>query len=311
MSIDLQSYRAINESYSKKLAFHLGSRSGFFSEHLGMLRAMVYCLQNEIQFQLYSKDTNFATRAGWTDFFEPFCVEQSSPLHLVFNPRFPTPKFRFKLRKAAAPAVKWLCGVDFLSYDLWSAMHVNHFNSAPLAIPALGLEGPAEEVFRQINDIIWRFTGPTGDEIAATQQALKLPERYAAIHIRAGDKHKESEVFSPAAFMEQLNELTELRDVVVLTDDYANYEQLVQDYPEMRFYTLEQPEQRGYDHRVNKRRSAAQKHLDYVQFLAGMETAAKADLYLGTYSSNVSSFLRLRMAPERCLGIDVLREGAN
>ena len=57
--------------------------------------------------------------------------------------------------------------------------------------------------------------------------------------------------------------------MLVLTDDYTNYKRLVENYPELHFYTLEGPQQTGYQHRVNKRRSKTEKRADYIKFLAG------------------------------------------
>jgi hypothetical protein len=269
-----------------------------------MLQGIVYCLQNDIQFQLYSKDANFATNHGWTDFFEPFCVEQTSPLHRVFNPRFPSPKFRFKLRKAGAPIVKKLCRCHYLTYEIWSGMNANRFDTSPISLDALGENGSAIDIFRKVTTMTWRLKASVQDKINAISQTLDLPQQYGAIHVRSGDKVKEANPYPLHAYIEKLKNLADVEDVFVLTDDYNNFKQLVKDYPTLKFHTLEREHQSGYHHRVNKRRSTKEKQLDYLTFLAGIETAAAANAYVGTYSSNVSTFLRLRMDKNACHAID-------
>jgi hypothetical protein len=269
-----------------------------------MLQGIVYCLQNDIQFQLYSKDANFATNHGWTDFFEPFCTEQTSPLHRTFNPRFPTPKFRFKLRKAGAPIVKKLCRCHYLTYEVWSGMNTNRFDSSQITIDALGRQASAIDIYREVAKMTWRLKASVQDKINAISQTLDLPQQYGAIHVRSGDKIKEANSFPLHAYIEKLKNLADVEDVFVLTDDYNNFKQLVKDYPTLNFHTLEREHQSGYHHRVNKRRSTEEKQLDYLTFLAGIETAADAAANIGTFSSNVSTFLRLRMDDHKCHAID-------
>lgn len=52
MSID--EYRRINKSFKRVLIFKIGLNSGFFSEYNNMILAMLYCLENRIQFKLSS-----------------------------------------------------------------------------------------------------------------------------------------------------------------------------------------------------------------------------------------------------------------
>ena len=304
MPIEIETYRRINEAFPEKLAYHLGSRSGFFAEYVNMLQGIVYCLQNNIQFQLYSKDANFATKDGWTDFFEPFCLEQTSPLHQAFNPRFPTPKLRFQLRKAGAPVVKMLCGCHYLTYEIWSDMNANRFDTSQISLDAVGEKGSAIDVFRKVCTMTWRLTTSIRKQIESIQQQLALPKTYGAIHIRSGDKVKEVKPFAHNTYIEKLQDVANIKDVLVLTDDYNNFLKLIHDYPEINFYTLEREHQSGYHHRVNKRRSSSEKQLDYITFLAGIETAAAAKTYVGTYSSSVSTFLRLRMNENTCHAVD-------
>ena len=304
MPIERETYRRINEAFPKKLAYHLGSRSGFFAEYVNMLQAIVYCLQNNIQFQLYSKDANFATHHGWTDFFEPFCVEQTCPLHRILNPRFPSPKFKFKLRKACAPTLKMLSKCDHLGYEIWEGLRANDFDDPHLSIHSLKREGSAIEVYSEISNMIWNLKAPVKEKINTIRGSLELPPEYGALHIRSGDKIKEAQPYPLGAYMDKLKKHTDAKDIFVMTDDYDNISQLIKDYPNQRFHTLENESQSGYHHRVNKRRTTEEKQLDYLNLLAGIETAVDSAAYIGTFSSSVSTFIRLQMDNNKCHALD-------
>ena len=49
-----QLYRKVNESFNKKLVFRIGIDAGFFAEFKYLVHAVIYCLEHEIQLQLYS-----------------------------------------------------------------------------------------------------------------------------------------------------------------------------------------------------------------------------------------------------------------
>ena len=304
MILNRQDYQRKNESFSPVLAYRLGRRSGFFSEYLTMLQAILYCLQEDIQFQLFSKDANFAMREGWTDFFEPFCPEQTSPLHLVFNPRFPTPKFRFKLRKFAAPIIKILCDCDYLTYELWSKLRATDFDNTSIHLTAFDHQSSAIQIYRELNQMIWRLKPEVHRHIDTLLNNINLPNSYCAVHIRSGDKIKEADPYSIHAYMEKIKEISDTENVLVLTDDYSNYTALVKNYPKFNFYTLESAKLKGYYHRAHKRQSPEDKQSNYLNFLAGIEAATNAGAYLGTNSSNVSTFIRLKMDANKYHAID-------
>lgn len=299
----LVKYRQINESFDKKLVFHLGSRSGFFSEYNNMILCMIHCLQENIQFQLYSRDLSIAVRNGWTDFFEPFCPETFNGLHQLFNCRFPRPTPQFKLRKAFATFTKTLCGCNYLTYELWNQF--SRLNSVQsVFIPALDKKNSLRQTCRDLVNITWRFKPEIMDEIQQEIRKLKLPSSYLTVHIRAGDKIKEYKGCPVATYIEKLESVSDLHDVLVMTDDYRIFEQLKANYPSRNFYTLETPEQQGYQHRKNKRKNIAEKRAGTIRFFAGIELAANAKHFVGTYSSNIGAYLGMRMSPEQCHAVD-------
>jgi hypothetical protein len=151
----------------------------------------------------------------------------------------------------------------------------------------------------------WRFKPEIEEEIRAASARADLPENYLAVHIRAGDKIKEYEGSPLAAYMDKLQSVSDLREVLVMTDDYRIFEQLCADYPDWNFQTLESPKQEGYQHRKNKRKSPAEKRAGTIGFFAGIELAANAEHFVGTFSSNVGKYLGMRMESKRCHAVDI------
>ena len=300
----LQDYQRLNESFEKTLVFHLGSRAGFFSEYNTMIQAMIYCLRQRIRLELYSGDANFKLRRGWTDFFEPFCPEQTCPLHSVFNYRFPRSGIKFALRKhLGGPVLRTLCQCDYLTYDLWNDFRRQPADEA-LAIPELNWQGTFRQLCREMVALTWRFAPAAAEAVEREGSRLALPKAYLGVHIRGGDKIKEYHGRPPSAYIEKLRGLSDVRDVLVMTDDYRIFDTLQSDWPDWRFYTLESPAQQGYQHRVNKGKTTAQKQHDYIRLFAGIERMAKADHFVGTFTSNIGVFLGMRMHPDRCHAVD-------
>lgn len=83
--MDINEYRKINESFRRRLVYHVGKDCGFFVELNYMLNAMIYCLVLRIQFQIYSADANFGTGVGWMEYFQPFCQEVHEKYHATYN----------------------------------------------------------------------------------------------------------------------------------------------------------------------------------------------------------------------------------
>ncbi len=303
--MDLQTYRRLNESFEKTLVFHLGSRAGFFSEYNTMIQAMTYCLLHRIRFELYSGDANFQICRGWADYFEPFCPEQTYLLHSVFNYRFPRSGVKFSLRKqVGGPLLKAVSRCDYLTYDLWNEFR-KQVADEPLAIPALGWQGSFRQLCRELVELTWRFVPEAAEAVGAEMRRIVLPPEYVGVHIRGGDKIKEYHGSPPSAYIEKLQSATDIRDVLVMTDDYRTFERLCADYPNWRFYTLESPAQKGYQHRVYKRKTVAQKRQDYIRLFAGVELMAAARHFVGTFTSNIGVFLGMRIPPDRCHAVDV------
>ena len=132
---------------------------------------------------------------------------------------------------------------------------------------------------------------------------LDLPDQTIGLHIRAGDKVEEAEIFGPDAYMTLVNAHTNIKNIFVLTDDYANYQYLVEHYPEFRFYTLCGSHERGYDFATFKAQPKSTQFAEYAKLLASMEVLSKCQATFGSYKTNPGMFLGMRIG-NRFVGID-------
>ncbi len=79
----------LNESFEKRLIFHVGFGADFFfrvRQHDG---AYVFCLEHHIRFEIYADDANFSKQGGkgWEELFEPFCPINHDKLNHIANYR--------------------------------------------------------------------------------------------------------------------------------------------------------------------------------------------------------------------------------
>lgn len=300
----LEEYNKLNKSYGKKLVFRLGMESGFFSEFNNMVIAMLYCLQHKIQFVLYSAPANFGYEKGWEDYFLPFCKEVGNDFHRRYNHRYPGAYFS-RWERLKFIFYKTFYRFDYFTHELWysirdkDAMENAHYN-----IPQLGIDGDLRSACSVLAGMIWRLNEKTKAEINELVAPLHLPPRYVGIHIRRGDKSSESDFLSTARYMEVIGSKTEIKNVFVATDDYAIYEELTRDYPGWNFVTLSTPKDKGFFYNEYASISAQQKKEHMITLLATVDTLAHADLFAGTFSSNIGMFLGMVMPVDRCIGID-------
>lgn len=99
----------------------------------------------------------------------------------------------------------------------------------------------------------------------------------------------------------------ELKTFFVMTDDYAAFEELKKEYPNLNFYTLAKKEMVG--HEQNKFNSGAKEkiRLDVLHLLTEIEIAKKADFVVGTESSNIYRLIGLFKDAESLTSVDTCR----
>ena len=112
-------YNEVNNSFRKKLIFHVGTGEGFYSEINGMLTAMLYCYVHKIKFILYADDATFAGGNGWNEFFVPFCPQSHDELNHKYNARSKGEGVKLYYR-AGQMLLKIRNGVNYLTNDIFA-----------------------------------------------------------------------------------------------------------------------------------------------------------------------------------------------
>jgi len=299
----LAAYNKLNRSFKKKYIFSFGAEGGFYSEFNNMVFGIIYCLKYEYRFILYSNNSKFKVKHGWEDFFEPFCdTIGSSAFHKKFNTRETAPKVKLKYYPWWY-LFKQFNRETYLTHQLFHAFFNKDFAKEQFDIPALGLKGNLWDVSREIVKMIYRFNGATQTEIQTAIAQLNLPPRYVSLHIRRGDKDTEFKFMPTDAYLTKLKELSDLRDVFVFTDDYTEIEDLRKNYPNLNFYALVNPDERGYIHadfiklNVQKRKTAI------IKMLASLEIMRGSELAIGTYTTNPGMFLGMTMPENKFVSV--------
>lgn len=278
----------------KKLIFHIGHSSGFYSEFNNMVLAILYCQRHDIDFHIYSSDANFGYQKGWCDFFQPFCNESQNPIHHFINHRFEAPKGGH--RRQAYKIYKKIFPNIYLTSDLWNAFR--HIDQTELTTDATKSHSAA------IINEIYRFNAPTQESINNILSRIHLKDPYIGFHIRRGDKDSEHKATHINDYISKAESTTDIRQAFVSTDDYRIFEELCEQYPQWEFYTITPCEKRGYYHQQFLKLQPEEKRRDLITMFASMELLCRAKYSFCTFSSNIGMFLGMRIG-DRAIGIDM------
>lgn len=278
----------------QKLIFHIGHSAGFYSEFNNMVIAILYCRRHGIDFNIYSADANFRIKKGWQDYFLPFCSESYNPVHHYINHRFDAPKGG--KRKLLYDTHKRIFPNNYLTSELWNDFrHIDHSELTTAEV---------QQNSAAIIDEIYRFNPSTKEQIDNLISTLNLNKPYIGFHIRGGDKQFEHELLTTDIYIKKAEQLTNIRQALISTDDYKNYEILCQQYPQWKFYTLTPKSNQGHSQKQFNKLTPTQKYNELLVLFASIELLSHAELTFCTFSSNIGMFLGMRMG-NRAIGVDM------
>ncbi|MDD4515372.1 hypothetical protein [Massilibacteroides sp.] len=289
------------------VVYHLGVDAGFFSEYNNMILCLVYCLENNLKFSIYSRDANFRLKDGWNDFFIPFCEENKCPLHSLINKR-PDETFRLKflntIDRIMISTVRKLFRNTLLMSDVWIQARSLDIHKQ-YDIPSISASGNLRDICRKLIELTWVYTPTVQQEVEGLRTSLKLPEKYIGLHIRGGDKFIEASKQEEDVYIKKAMELTDCREAFVLTDDYTVIERLLEKYPEWHFYTLCGQEERGYFHKQFSKQNRQTRAKQLIRLFTSTDIISDGELFIGTFSSNPGMYLGMKMAPKKTYSVDV------
>ena len=298
----VKKYIQLNNSFrKKKLIFRLGVLAGFFSEYNNMILAMLYCLKHKIRFVLYSKDATFRYKKGWTDYFIPFCDEDFLP-YQRHNPRVAAPSKKYDPRVILHHIFR---PNTFLTFELWNSFHNRKMETEQFIIPELEITGDLQHACQKLINLTWRYNESTQNEIDNYIYSLCLPEKFLGFHIRSGDKIQEADLWDISIYFEKAQNYSDLKSAFILTDDYRIIEIINSRFKEWKIFTLCKKEEKGFyfkDFLQEEREGVKEAH---IRLFASIEILSRAELFVGTFSSNIGMFLGMRMNPEKVHGVDL------
>ncbi len=299
----IKNYGDLNNSFTKTLVFRVGIQAGLFSELNHMFLAILFCLKNNIKFVLSSGDNNFSYHKGWEDYFLPFCEESNSKLHLKYNAR------SYQIKPTIPNIIKTklfrkLSGVDFLTQDIWTFIRDAKFQSETFDIPPLEISGNLVSALQTVVNHIWQFQPAIREEIATSIASLNLPLNYVGVHLRSGDKATEAKISPVQNYIDYIKNITSLKELFVLTDDYKNMTEIQRSFPEYNTYSFCQENEKGFSEGAYNKLNKEDKKKITIKLLTDTEVLYKSTAFVGTFSSNVGLFIGMRRNAKQWYGID-------
>jgi hypothetical protein len=292
-------YKNLNESYPRKLIHHFGTGNGFYSELNSLLFSVLFCLQNKLRLELYSKDAPFTFGNGWGEYFENFCPEFKNDF---IGKRISRDYINNHRDKHICYLYKILTRNDVLN-DIYWYCRSGWFEHSHFYIPELGINGDIRHAMKVIIPIVYRFNHKYKTLIEQIIKELNLPDKYISIHVRAGDKITERKLIPPQTYIDKIKEVSICHNVFVATDDYRVFEQLREDNPEYTFYTTTLPDENGYNQDSFILSSEETIRQNLIEMFASIQIFLNSNLFIGTYSSNPGLFVGMQF-DHKMIGLD-------
>lgn len=317
------SYRKVNETFRRRMVCRIGVDCGLFVEINYMVDAMIYCLAHHVRFQLYSDDANFGTGVGWTEYFLPFCEEVHEPFHRWCNfHRLPSwyrilkgcrrqksigPiawKLKCMMKTMAGRLVGLLVFKEYILFDQDVALKTNKL----FLIPKLGMNCNYIEIYGLLTRMIWRLQPDILQQQVQIKEKIAIPYLYDSIQIRGGDKMMETTLISGKHIIQALNPKAG-SCVFILTDDYRQYQELLADYPNVRFLTLCRPEERGYLHKAFSQKSQKSRQAAITRLIISVDLLLSSRSFVGSITTGPSVFvMKLRADDPHVQAVDCPKE---
>lgn len=296
---NIEKYKQMNESFQRSLIHHFGTGNGFYSELNSLLFSTLFCLQNRLRLEIYSKDAPFTFGNGWNEYFESFCPDFKNDF---IGKRISRDYINNHKNNHICYLYKVLTKNDILN-DIYWYCRSGWFEHAHFMIPELGINGDIRQAMKVLIPIVYRFNKKYTHIIDTFINDLDLPQRYISLHVRAGDKISERNLIKPQSYLEKAKSLSNCHNIFVATDDYRVFEQLMRDNPDYTFYTSTSPEERGNDTEKLFASSNDIIRNNLIEMFASVEVFLHSELFVGTYSSNPGLFVGM-LIDERMIGMD-------
>lgn len=295
-------YLSENDSFDKSLIFHVGTGAGLYSELGALLECMCFCYSHHIRFSVYSDDANFSNENGWVELFDLLGCEKHDPLNKKANYRY---KNYHRAGRIAVPnlllkryiypnVLKKHEHVDYLTQDVFDDFISNEFRNSRISWPLFGIDGIVRDEYAKLSSYALRYNDKTAAEVTRLIEKMNLPEHYASIQIRGGDKTQEFTNIIDADFCERLisNMIKDTNNIFIFTDDYRNVSHIKQNHPEWNIFTLTRPDECGYYNASFNALPWEARKKDLIKLFAIVEICIRSDFHIGCNGACVNNYIR-------------------
>lgn len=288
-------YNEKNNSFDKKIIYHVGSYAGFHSEVDAMMQCMLYCYKHEIKFILYADDANFSGGHGWEEFFEPFCELNHDTLNHKYNSRYIESNPLLKLiQSIGSNKLKKNNNVDLLTQDIFrTAINKKISTTEEIVWPKLGINGPTFTEFGKIADFALRYNEKTKNEVQSIIDSLNLPSSFYSVQLRGGDKLGEKGVVNNIkTVVERItNYDSNIDNLFVFSDDYRYVEEIKKMLPNTNIFTLCDPNDLGYDNVKFNNTDWSYKRNKMVNLFAMIDICFMSKVHFGNNTSCINNYI--------------------
>lgn len=185
-------------------------------------------------------------------------------------------------------------------------------------VPELEFEGTIEQLNAAVAQLLFRPSVEIfhhADQLRAEFDLLLEP--YIAIQLRGGDKlegvlradgtrtNKEGQAVEGDRYMAEIRRCgAKAKKILVITDDYQAFHDLAVAHPDYRFVTNCPTHMRGYFHDAYVQQDLGARTADAARMVTEVMLASAAELFLGPYRSNLSTFTHLLRLGRPSLSVD-------
>lgn len=321
--LNLASYQQVNKSFTKRMVYRVGVDCGFCAEMNYMVDAMLYCLVHHIKFQLYSKDANFGTGIGWSEYFLPFCEEVHENFHRKYN-YHKLPSWLNILRicrsqKSLGP-VAWKIKKTIMTFIGRCVSYKTYGEKVLIAqdvplepirwctVPELGINGDYLSTFSLLARMIWRLQPEILNKEETYKMNLSLPPIYSGLQIRGGDKVSETKLIDGKTLILKLN-LNDGDSLFILTDDYRQFAQAKEDFPKLKLSTLCQNDEMGYHHKLFCKKDSQSKKDAITRLIISVDLLLSSSSFVGSITTGPSVFImKLRYNDPQVQAVDCSKQ---
>jgi len=288
-------YNNINNSFKRKLIFHVGTGAGFYSEINGMLVAMLYCYVHKIKFILYADDATFAGGNGWNEFFYSFCPQSHDKLNHIYNMRS-KPREGDIFYGLYQTLLKFRNGVNYLTSDIFGKACLGDYNRETTYAQwqEFDIDGDIQKEFIKLRNVALRYNKKTFAEIKKRIKDLNLPAHYHSVQFRGGDKMLE--VRNPMNVDCVVGRIKKtgvrVEHLFIFTDDFSYVEEVKKKCPEWNIYTLTKENEHGYDNRNFNKITWTVKRKEMIKLFAMTEICIHSDIHFGCEVTCVNDFIK-------------------